>query len=64
MCRFPIMKKPSRAAWRASKYLPGTIVSRLVRTRVGPVTLGNLRPGTTRALTTREIGELYAAVGL
>jgi pseudouridine synthase len=42
----------------------GYPVSRLVRTHVGPVALGSLRPGTTRALTTREIGELYAAVGL
>jgi pseudouridine synthase len=42
----------------------GHPVSRLVRTQVGPVTLGSLRPGSTRALTTREIGELYAAVGL
>jgi pseudouridine synthase len=42
----------------------GHPVSRLVRTKVGPVTLGSLRPGGTRALTTREIGELYAAVGL
>jgi len=42
----------------------GHPVSRLVRTQVGPVTLGNLRPGTTRALTVREIGDLYAAVGL
>ena len=42
----------------------GHPVSRLVRTHVGPVALGSLRPGTTRALTTREIGDLYAAVGL
>ncbi len=42
----------------------GHPVSRLVRTQVGPVALGNLRPGTTRALTVREIGDLYAAVGL
>jgi 23S rRNA pseudouridine2605 synthase len=42
----------------------GHPVSRLVRTQVGPVALGNQRPGTTRALTVREIGELYAAVGL
>ncbi len=42
----------------------GHPVSRLVRTQVGPVSLGPLRPGTTRRLTTREIGELYAAVGL
>jgi len=42
----------------------GHPVSRLVRTHVGPVALGPLRPGTTRALSTREIGDLYAAVGL
>ena len=42
----------------------GHPVSRLVRTHVGPVALGSQRPGTTRPLTTREIGELYAAVGL
>lgn len=42
----------------------GHPVSRLVRTTIGPVRLGTLRPGTIRDLTTREIGELYAAVGL
>jgi len=42
----------------------GHPVARLVRTTVGPVKLGNLRPGATRDLTTKEIGELYAAVGL
>jgi 23S rRNA pseudouridine2605 synthase len=42
----------------------GHPVSRLVRTQVGPVALGSLRPGTTRRLTAREIGDLYAAVGL
>jgi 23S rRNA pseudouridine2605 synthase len=42
----------------------GHPVTRLVRTRVGPVTLGSLRPGTSRRLTAREIGDLYAAVGL
>jgi len=42
----------------------GHPVSRLVRTTVGPVKLGGLRPGETRDLTTKEIGELYAAVGL
>jgi 23S rRNA pseudouridine2605 synthase len=42
----------------------GHPVSRLVRTRLGPVRLGSLAPGTTRELTTGEIGELYAAVGL
>ncbi len=39
-------------------------VSRLVRITVGPVKLGSLRPGGTRDLTVKEIGELYAAVGL
>jgi pseudouridine synthase len=42
----------------------GHPVSRLVRTQVGPVSLGNLKPGTSRALTTAEVGALYAAVGL
>ncbi len=42
----------------------GHPVSRLVRTDVGPIKLGTLKPGSTRELTTREIGELFAAVGL
>jgi 23S rRNA pseudouridine2605 synthase len=42
----------------------GHPVSRLVRLSVGPIKLGNLPPGETRDLTTKEVGELYAAVGL
>jgi pseudouridine synthase len=42
----------------------GHPVSRLLRTTVGPIKLGTLRPGATRDLSTKEIGELYAAVGL
>jgi pseudouridine synthase len=42
----------------------GHPVSRLVRTDVGPIRLGSLKPGTSRELTTAEIGELYAAVAL
>jgi 23S rRNA pseudouridine2605 synthase len=42
----------------------GHPVSRLVRTDVGPIRLGPLKPGASRELTTAEIGELYAAVGL
>jgi 23S rRNA pseudouridine2605 synthase len=42
----------------------GYPVLRLVRTDVGPIHLGNLKPGAVRELTTREIGELYASVGL
>ena len=42
----------------------GHPVRRLVRTQVGPVKLGSLRSGATRRLSTAEIGELYAAVGL
>ena len=42
----------------------GYPVIRLVRTQFGPVRLGRLAPGTTRKLTSTEIGELYAAVGL
>ena len=42
----------------------GHPVVRLVRTRLGPVRLGGLAPGASRPLSTAEIGELYAAVGL
>ena len=42
----------------------GHPVQRLVRTDVGPIRLGRLKPGAVRELTTAEIGELYAAVGL
>jgi 23S rRNA pseudouridine2605 synthase len=42
----------------------GHPVTRLVRIQFGPVKLGRQAPGTSRNLTTREIGELYAAVGL
>jgi 23S rRNA pseudouridine2605 synthase len=42
----------------------GYPVQRLVRTDVGPIRLGRLKPGAVRELTTAEIGELYAAVGL
>jgi pseudouridine synthase len=42
----------------------GHPVSRLVRTRIGPVRLGQLPPGQVRALTMDEVGELHAAVGL
>jgi 23S rRNA pseudouridine2605 synthase len=42
----------------------GHPVSRLVRTQFGPVRLTGLAPGASRPLTTAEIGELYAAVGL
>jgi 23S rRNA pseudouridine2605 synthase len=42
----------------------GHPVTRLVRTDVGPIKLGNLKPGRTRELTTAEIGNLFAAVGL
>jgi 23S rRNA pseudouridine2605 synthase len=42
----------------------GHPVSRLVRTKVGPISLGSLRPGSTRPLTVQEVGDLYAAVGM
>ena len=42
----------------------GHPVIRLVRTDVGPIRLGHLRPGAVRELTTGEIGDLYASVGL
>ncbi|MDF9874766.1 pseudouridine synthase [Cellulosimicrobium cellulans] len=42
----------------------GFPVTRLVRTRIGPIALGNLRPGTTRVLGRTELGSLMASVGL
>lgn len=39
----------------------GLRVERLVRTRIGPVTLGRLRPGEWRDLTAREVRALAAA---
>ncbi|MBB4941580.1 23S rRNA pseudouridine2605 synthase [Streptosporangium album] len=36
----------------------------LARIEFGPVKLGRLKPGTVRALSLKEVGELYAAVGL
>lgn len=40
----------------------GHPVERLVRTRIGPVALGDLRPGVTRPLGREELGGLYRAV--
>ena len=42
----------------------GFPVQDLVRTDIGAVTLGDQRPGSIRALTRKEVGELYKAVGL
>ncbi|GAA3044287.1 pseudouridine synthase [Gordonia defluvii] len=42
----------------------GHSVTRLVRTDVGPIHLGDQRPGSIRALGRDEIGALYKAVGL
>jgi 23S rRNA pseudouridine2605 synthase len=42
----------------------GHPVHRLVRTRIGPVTLGTLAPGRLRHLTRHEVGALYSAAGL
>jgi 23S rRNA pseudouridine2605 synthase len=42
----------------------GFPVQQLARIQFGPVKLGQLKPGTVRALTVKEIGELYQAVGL
>ncbi|MFP5219296.1 MAG: pseudouridine synthase [Actinomycetes bacterium] len=42
----------------------GHPVQQLVRTQVGPVRLGEQRPGKLRPLTTQEVAALYAAVGL
>ncbi|HZE41536.1 MAG TPA: pseudouridine synthase [Stackebrandtia sp.] len=42
----------------------GLPVNRLVRTAIGDVRLGNLKPGTVRRLRPEEIASLYQAVGL
>ncbi|MEZ5154416.1 pseudouridine synthase [Rhodococcus zopfii] len=42
----------------------GHPVVRLVRTDIGPVALGDQRPGTLRVLGRKEVGGLYQAVGL
>ena len=42
----------------------GHPVARLVRTDVGPISLGHLKPGKQRKLSQQEIGALYRAVGL
>lgn len=42
----------------------GFPVQALVRTDIGPVSLGNQRPGSIRALGRNEVGKLYKAVGL
>ncbi len=42
----------------------GHPVEGLVRVKVGPIGLGDLRSGKVRTLSIQEVGELYAAVGL
>lgn len=42
----------------------GHPVVSLVRTQVGPIPLGDLRPGRTRRLTRQEVGKLHAVAGL
>ncbi len=42
----------------------GHPVTRLVRTKIGPVRLGDLRPGRTRVLGRVELGTLMTAVGM
>jgi 23S rRNA pseudouridine2605 synthase len=42
----------------------GHPVERLVRTRVGPISLGDLRPGRSRTLSPVEVARLYQEVGL
>jgi 23S rRNA pseudouridine2605 synthase len=42
----------------------GYPVTDLVRTQIGPIHLGQQRPGVVRAITGKELRELYTAVGL
>ena len=52
-----------RGVWAAAMMLDhvGHPVSRLIRTKVGPVNLGDLKPGRWRHLTRSEIAALFAA---
>lgn len=49
---------------RRSLEAVGHPVVRLVRTQIGPIRLGNLRPGRTREISGTELGSLMAAVDL
>ena len=42
----------------------GVPVQELVRTDIGSIELGDQRPGSIRVLTSKEIGDLYKAVGM
>ena len=42
----------------------GFPVERLVRTRIGPIRLGDLKPGRTRVLSKTEVGSLMTQVGM
>ncbi|WP_157108697.1 pseudouridine synthase [Aldersonia kunmingensis] len=42
----------------------GYPVKRLLRTNIGPIALGDQRPGTLRVLGRTEVGKLYEAVGM
>lgn len=42
----------------------GFELTSLMRTRIGPVLLGDLEPGGTRELTDRELGTLMSELGL
>ena len=42
----------------------GHPVTQLVRTDLGPISLGHLKPGKQRKLSQQEIGALYKACGL
>ena len=42
----------------------GYPVTDLVRTRIGPIHLGQQRPGIIRAITGKELRSLYTEVGL
>ncbi|QCB93524.1 pseudouridine synthase [Cellulomonas shaoxiangyii] len=42
----------------------GHPVTRLVRTKIGPIRLGDLRPGRTRVLSRTEVGSLMTSVGM
>jgi 23S rRNA pseudouridine2605 synthase len=41
----------------------GHPLNRLIRTSIGPIRLGDLKPGRTRRLTNAEVAALFKAVG-
>ncbi len=59
-----IRARPLPETSRLASWQVGHPVTRLVRTQIGPIRLGDLRSGTTRVLSQPEVGSLMALVGM